>query len=83
MQMLQPKLKVSWESGAKKYHRVAPHNNPHTRHLMRERETEAAPPGQKQQRTKWEAAFISGWGGRGVQSSLGWGLMGFQGGLRG
>lgn len=36
MQVLQLKLKISWKSEAKEYHRVTPHNSPHTRDLLGE-----------------------------------------------
>ena len=53
--------KVSSQLGGKEYHKVTPHNKPHTRRLLGETEEGGCLClGEKQWGTEWEAGFIQG-----------------------
>lgn len=55
--------KVFWRSGAKKYHKVAPHNKPHIRDLCRgTQEDGRLCLGKKQQQTGRNQALYTVWG---------------------
>lgn len=66
------KGKVSWELGARDYHKVTPHNRLHTRDLLvKTRESGCLCSGEEQQRIEQEADYML--------DSLGWGDPGWSG----